>query len=178
MMEKGLKSSHLLVKEMNKNQNKKKERVGKSKAISAAASKKFCLCAGSFKCLIHGATAASHTRSVSSSASKKVCLCAPPTHPGSFKCRLHRSLSSSHTRIVSSSAYHVNGVKYIRNLNPSKLVGSSQSSGIRNSNKGNVHGRPKLSRFGRAALANAAAAATSSVQIQPLSAAFRQMSLN
>ncbi|XP_060174968.1 uncharacterized protein LOC132605756 isoform X2 [Lycium barbarum] len=180
MMEKGLKSSHLLVKETNKNQNKKKERVSKSKAnggynkataISAAASKKFCLCTGSFKCLIHRATAASHTRT----ASKKVCLCAPATHPGSFKCRLHRATAPSHTRIVSPLSHHISGVKYIKDLNPLKLVAPSQCGGIRNSNKGNVHGKPKLLRFGRAALA---AAASSSVQIQPISAAFRQMSIN
>jgi len=79
---------------------------------------------------------------------------------------------------VSSSAHHINGVKGTKNLNPLKLVTSSQSGRVRNSSKGNVHGKPKLSRFGRAALAHAAAAATSSVQIQPISAAFGQMSLS
>ncbi|KAH0657570.1 hypothetical protein KY289_026318 [Solanum tuberosum] len=180
-MEKGLKSSHLLVKEM----NKKKERISKSKATSsAAASMKFCVCAppthpDSFKCRLHRATTSAHPRTVSSSTSKKICLCAPATHPGSFKCRLHRATTSSHTRTVSSSAHHINGVKGTKNLNPLKLVTSSQSGRVRNSSKGNVHGKPKLSRFGRAALAHAAAAAaTSSVQIQPISAAFGQMSLS
>lgn len=81
---------------------------------------------------------------------------------------------------VLSSAHHISGVKYTKNLNPLKPVALSQSGGIRNSSKGNVHGKPKLSRFGRAALAHAAAAAaaeTSNVQIQPISAALRQMSL-
>lgn len=180
MEEKGLKSSHLLVKEM----NKKKERISKSKATSsAAASMKFCVCAppthpDSFKCRLHRATTSAHPRTVSSSTSKKICLCAPTTHPGSFKCRLHRATTSSHTRTVSSSAYHLNGVKGTKNLNPLKLVTSSQSGRVRNSSKGNVHGKPKLSRFGRAALAHATAAATSSVQIQPISAAFGQMSLS
>ncbi|TMW89981.1 hypothetical protein EJD97_016363 [Solanum chilense] len=99
MMEKGLKSSLILVKET----NKKKERISKSKATSsAAASMKFCVCAppthpDSFKCRLHRATASAHPRTVSSSTSKKICLCAPATHPGSFKCRLHRATTSSHT---------------------------------------------------------------------------------
>lgn len=182
MMEKGLKSSHL-----QKEINKRKERISKSKATSsAAASVKFCVCApathpDSFKCRLHRATSSSYMRTVvSSSAPKKPCLCAPATHPGSFKCRLHRATTSSHTKSVLSSAHHISGVKYTKNLNPLKPVALSQSGGIRNSSKGNVHGKPKLSRFGRAALAHAAAAAaaeTSNVQIQPISAALRQMSL-
>ncbi|XP_055831665.1 uncharacterized protein LOC129900675 isoform X2 [Solanum dulcamara] len=149
MMEKGLKSSHLLVKE----KNNKKEKISKSKATSsAAAPMKFCVCAppthpDSFKCRLHRATASSCTRTVSSSTSKKPCLCAPVTHPGSFKCSLHRATASSHIRNVSSSANHTNGVKYTKNLNPLKLAAPSQSGGIRNSSKGNVRGKPKLSRF-------------------------------
>ncbi|XP_019069717.1 uncharacterized protein [Solanum lycopersicum] len=147
MMEKGLKSSLILAKET----NKKKERISKSKATSsAAASMKFCVCAppthpDSFKCRLHRATTSAHPRTVSSSTSKKICLCAPATHPGSFKCRLHRATTSSHT--VSSPAHHINGVKGTKNLNALKLVTSSQSGGVRNSSKGNVHGKPKLSRF-------------------------------
>ncbi|XP_015078815.1 uncharacterized protein LOC107022737 isoform X1 [Solanum pennellii] len=177
MMEKGLKSSLILVKET----NKKKERISSKATSSAAASMKFCVCAppthpDSFKCRLHRATASAHPRTVSSSTSKMICLCAPATHPGSFKCRLHRATTSSHT--VSSSAHHINGVKGTKNLNALKLVTSSQSGGVRNSSKGNVHGKPKLSRFGRAALVHAAAAATSSVLIQPISAEFGQMSLS
>ncbi|PHT77928.1 hypothetical protein T459_15980 [Capsicum annuum] len=179
MMEKALDSSHLLVKEM----NKKKERISKSKATgSAAASMNFCLCAppthpGSFKCRLHRATSSSYPRTVPVSVLKH-CVCAPATHPGSFKCRLHRATASSHTRSVSSFTHHITGVKCTKNLNPLKLAAPSQSGGIRNSNKGNVHGKPKLSRFGRAALAHAASAAATSVQIQPISAAFRQMNLD
>ncbi|KAM3309433.1 putative protein isoform X1 [Capsicum chacoense] len=106
-----------------------------------------------------------------------LCMCTRYP-PGSFKCRLHRATPSSHTRSVSSFTHHITGVKCTKNLNPLKLAAPSQSGGIRNSNKGNVHGKPKLSRFGRAALAHAASAAATSVQIQPISAAFRQMNLD
>ncbi|OIS97075.1 PREDICTED: uncharacterized protein LOC109235037 [Nicotiana attenuata] len=155
MMEKGLESSYVPTKEINKSKinNMKNERVSKSKA---------------------------NTTTISNAASKKHCLCAPTTHPGSFKCRLHRAATTttSHKRIVSSSARHVNGVIYSKNLIFTKLVAPSQSGGVRNFNEANVHGQHGLSRFGRAALAAADAATTSSVQVQTISAALRQMSLN
>ncbi|XP_047269445.1 uncharacterized protein LOC107873567 isoform X1 [Capsicum annuum] len=140
---------------------------------------KHCVCApathpGSFKCRLHRATASSHTRSGKSFCyvKQRVVTRIVQLFMSSQKMSLFFFFS------VSSFTHHITGVKCTKNLNPLKLAAPSQSGGIRNSNKGNVHGKPKLSRFGRAALAHAASAAATSVQIQPISAAFRQMNLD
>lgn len=148
-------------------------------SVSSSTSKKPCLCApvthpGSFKCSLHRATASSHTRTGNYFCYEKRVV----TRKVQFFVFTQTMCFFPSFFAVSSSANHTNGVKYTKNLNPLKLAAPSQSGGIRNSSKGNVHGKPKLSRFGRAALAHAAAAATSSVQIQPISAAFGQMSLS